>query len=82
MKLETKKVALTGGIIWALGMFVTTLISVYTNGYGKVFLDAMASIYPGFTISFMGSFVGAIYGFLDVFIFVYIFVWVYQKLGK
>lgn len=82
MKWNTKRVALAGGIIWALGMFVTTIISIYTNGYAQEFLNIMASIYPGYTISLAGSVIGAIYGFLDVFVLVYIFTWIYKKLGK
>ena len=82
MKWNTKRVALAGGIIWAAGMFATTIISIYTNGYAREFLNIMASIYPGYTISLAGSVIGAIYGFLDVFVLVYIFTWIYKKLGK
>lgn len=82
MKWETKRVAITGGIIWAAALFITTLVSVFTGGYGKAFLDSIASIYPGYSISVVGSIIALIYGFLDVFVGVYIFMWVYQKLGK
>lgn len=82
MKWETKRVAITGGIIWAVALFVVTLISVYTGGYAKAFLEDIASIYPGYSISLVGSVVGLIYGFFDVFVGVYIFVWIYKKLGK
>lgn len=81
MKWDVKRVALTGGIIWAMGMFVTTLLGVYF-GYATEFLRSMASIYPGYSVSLVGSIVGLIYGFLDVFVGVYVFAWVYQKLGK
>lgn len=83
MKWNTKRFAITGGIIWALCLFVTTLVSIFTGGnYAKPFLDGIGSIYPGYTISLGGSVVGLIYGFLDVFIGVYIFAWVYKKVGK
>lgn len=81
MKVDVKRIAVTGGIIWGVILFVTTLLGVYW-GYGMAFLNGMVSIYPGFTVSPVGSIVGAIYGFFDVFIGVYIFAWVYQKVGK
>lgn len=81
MKWDIKRFALTGGIIWAVLLFVTTLISVST-GYATPFLNVIASIYPGYSISVIGSIVGLVYGFLDILIGVYIFVWLYKKLGK
>ena len=78
--LSASRLAFAGGIIWALCMFVTTLISVPT-GYATLFLDMMASIYPGYTISWGGSIVGLIYGFFDAFIGLYILAWIYNKLS-
>ncbi len=82
MKLEIKRVAIAGGIMWALCLFVTTLVSVFVGGFAKAFLDGIASIYPGYSISIVGSFIGLIYGFLDVFIGVYIFAWIYKMVRK
>lgn len=81
MKWDTKRVALAGGIFWAAALFLTTLISVWTGLFAD-FLKVIASIYPGFSISYMGSVIGIVYGFLDVFIGVYIFVWIYKRLGR
>ena len=81
VKWEIKQFALTGGIIWSTIMFLTTLASV-TFGYATAFLNVIASIYPGYSISLVGSVIGLIYGFFDVFIGVYLFVWIYKKLGK
>jgi hypothetical protein len=81
MKFDQNKAALTGGLIWALTMFFMTIISVGT-GYAKAFLDVMASIYPGYNVSFSGSVVGLIYGFLDVYVGVYIVLWVYKVFSK
>ena len=81
MKYNAQKLAITGGIVWALTMFVTTLAAVYVH-YGIAFLDVMASIYPGYTISLAGSIIGAIYGFFDVFICIHICSWVYKAVYK
>ena len=82
MKWTTKRFAIAGGVMWALCLFVTTLASVYMGGFAKAFLDGIASIYPGYSISVVGSFIGLVYGFVDVFIGVYIFAWIYKMVGK
>ena len=81
MKETTKRVAVTGGLLWAVLLFFTTLAGVYWN-YGIAFLNVIASIYPGYSISLAGSIIGLIYGFIDVFVGVYIFAWVYKKVAK
>lgn len=82
MKWNTNKAAITGGIVWGGCLFVLTLLSVWTGGYAKAFLEGVGGIYPGYTISLMGSVVGAVYGFFDMLVGVYITVWVYKMLGK
>ncbi|MGH7245623.1 MAG: bacteriophage holin [Nitrosotalea sp.] len=81
MKWDLKRFAITGGIVWAVSLFLTTVVSVYT-GFAQPFLNGVGSIYPGYSISLVGSVIGFVYGFFDVFIGVYIFAWVYKKLGK
>jgi hypothetical protein len=81
MKWDTKRAALTGGIVWGAALFLVTLVSIST-GYAHSFLQGIASVYPGYSVSMTGSVVGLIYGFLDFFVGVYITVWVYKQLGK
>lgn len=81
MKPWVLKVALTGGIVWGLTIFLTTLVSLYT-GYGVVFLKWVASIYVGYNISLVGSVIGLVYGFFDVFIGTYIVMLVYNLVNK
>ena len=69
--LNAKKLGVAGGIVWALSMFVCTILAMYT-GYSAVFLKVMASIYPGYAISWGGVFLGPIYGFVDAFIAFYL----------
>ncbi len=57
------------------------LISAAT-GYAQSFLQIVASIYPGYSISVVGSIIGFIYGFIDAFVALYIFAWIYNKLNK
>ncbi|HVA96163.1 MAG TPA: hypothetical protein VND99_00765 [Candidatus Acidoferrales bacterium] len=81
MKWDTKRAAITGGIVWGAALFLLTLLSVWT-GIAVPFLQGIASVYIGYTISITGSVIGLIYGFIDVFVGVYITVWVYKQLGK
>lgn len=82
MKWNTRRFAITGGVIWGLSLLITTLVSLYTGEYAKAFLASISSIYPGYSISLAGSVIGLLYGFFDVFIGVYIFAWVYKLVGK
>jgi len=81
MKLNVKGLAMAGGVLWGLCVFVITLIAI-NNGYGTEFLGLVASIYPGYEISAAGSVIGLIYGFVDGFIGLYIFGWLYNKFSK
>lgn len=77
--------ALSMGVLWALGLFIWTLIGTQT-GFGGNALHLMEDIYPWYTVSVQGAFIGLVWGFLDGFIGTYVFVWVYnfftKKLGK
>tara|TARA_Y100000310_G_C20471044_1_gene710038 strand:+ start:122 stop:370 length:249 start_codon:yes stop_codon:yes gene_type:complete len=81
MTLNAKNFGLAGGIFWGLAMFVFTLIAVGT-GYLTDFLNIMAGIYPGYSITPVGSIFGLVEGFLDGFVGLYIFAWLYNKLEK
>jgi len=62
-------------------MLVTTLISANT-GYATEFLEVMASIYPGYSISLSGSIIGMLYGFIDGFAGLYVLAWLYNRLER
>lgn len=79
--LHPVKLGLSGGIIWGLCMFLTTIISIDT-GYAKTFLTLMGDIYFGYSISGWGSLLGLIFGFLDGFIGLFLLAWLYNKLIK
>lgn len=76
--LHPVRLGLSGGILWGLSVFVLTVISLYT-GYAAEFLNLLGSIYPGYTISWLGSFFGAIYGFLDAFLGLFLLAWLYNR---
>ena len=77
MRLNLKALALSCGILWALCLFLVTLISLAT-GYADALLEVVASIYPGYSVSALGLILGLIYGFVDGAIAALIFGWVYN----
>ena len=79
--LNAKNFGLAGGILWGVSMFVMTWLSLWF-GYGNMWMELMASVYPGYTVSVVGSFVGLVYGFFDGFIGLFIFAWLYNLLNK
>ncbi len=64
MKLNTKALALTSGILWGVGLFISTWWLIFLEGAsGDV--TFIGRIYPGYCISPMGSVIGLAYGFVD-----------------
>ncbi len=81
MKINIKALALTGGIIWGLTLFVITLISLKTT-YADSFLIVIMSIYQGFKVTLLGSLIGLVYGLVYGFIFLWLIGWLYNKLVR
>lgn len=77
MRLNLKALALSCGILWALCLFLVTLVSLAT-GYADALLEVVASIYPGYSVSALGLILGLIYAFVDGAIAALIFGWVYN----
>ena len=67
MKLNLKALTLTLALLWAVTLFIMGVANLAWPGYGKAFLQVMASIYPGYAAS--GSFgdviVGSLYALVD-----------------
>lgn len=75
--LNAKNFGLAGGVVWGISMFLITLASSFT-GYGKAFLEIIASVYPYYDISLFGSLIGLVIGFVDGFIGFFLIAWVYN----
>ena len=54
LMLNPTKLGISGGILWGLCMFICTILAMYF-GYSLKFLNIMADIYPGYTISWLGA---------------------------
>ena len=85
MKLNVKALALTAGILWALAVLFVGAVNLIWSGYGRAFLQLMASIYPGYHAAGSAGdlIVGTLYALVDGAIGGLVFGWVYNLfIGK
>ena len=85
MKLNIKAFMLTSCILWTACVLIVGIGNLIWSGYGSVFLQLVASIYPGYDASpTIGSvIVGALYAVVDGAIAGLVFAWLYNLvLGK
>lgn len=85
MKLDVKAMAFALGLIWGiLAMFLCGLANLIWPDYGKAFLEAMASVYPGYhaTRSFWQVIVGTLYGLVDGAVAGAVIAWLYNRFTK
>lgn len=81
MQLSLRSLALTSAIVWGGSILLTGLINLAVPGYGRVFLELCASLYPGYELSgTLGSvLVGTGYGLVDGAVIGAIFAWIYNR---
>ena len=85
MKLNIKAFMLTSCILWTACVLIVGIGNLIWSGYGSIFLQLVASIYPGYDVSpTIGSVVvGALYAVVDGAIAGLVFAWLYNLfLGK
>ena len=79
-KLSVKAFALAGGILWGSALLMVGLLNLASSGYGRIFLDAIGSVYlwHPVTASLGSVLVLAALAFLDGAIAGFIFAWLYN----
>ena len=84
MKLDVKAMACTIGLAWGAAMLIAGVGGVISDGYGQAFLDAMASLYPGYhaTSNFGDVIVGSLYGLVDGAVGGAAVAWLYNRLAS
>ena len=85
MKLDVKAMAIALGLAWGIAaMFLVGVVNLIVPPYGQGFLEAMASIYPGYTAeaNFGQVILGTLYGLVDGAIGGAIFAWLYNRFVK
>ena len=81
MKINTKALALSTGILVGLTVFLLT-ICFLIMGYSGNLLAKLGGVYLGYSVSWIGAFVGLIYGFIDGFIGGALLGYFYNKFAK
>ncbi|MGD9591094.1 MAG: bacteriophage holin [Candidatus Berkiella sp.] len=69
------------GVAWALGVLFLGIL-VYKFGYGKAFLDVLASIYVGYAPTPKGIVIGTAFALADGFICGILIAWIYNLCNK
>lgn len=77
VKLAPAKFGFAWGVMWALGILLTAL-TAWLWGYGLEFVQALSTIYIGYSPTFLGGIIGAIWGFIDFFIFTWLVALIYN----
>jgi hypothetical protein len=81
MKLNVKAMAFGIGIVWGAAVLLTGIANLLWTGYGRIFLQCMASVYPGYKAS--GSIgdliIGVAYAGVDGGIFGLLLAWLYNR---
>ena len=77
--LDPVRFGLALGLTCGVGvLFLGTAATLY--GWGSLWVDLLATVYPGFKTTFLGSFVGGAWATVDGFIGGWLFAWFYNKL--
>jgi len=81
MKINTKALAISTGIICGLFVFLLTLWFL-VMGYNGNLLAKLDGVYLGYSVSWLGAFIGLIYGFVDGLIGGALLGFLYNKFAK
>jgi len=84
MKLNVKAAALAGALVWGvLVMFLVGVGNLIWEEYGREFLRAVASVYPGYHAERTAGqvIVGTLYGIVDGAVCGAIVAWLYNLLA-
>ncbi|MFC1784004.1 hypothetical protein ACFL0J_00060 [Candidatus Neomarinimicrobiota bacterium] len=81
MKINTKALALSMGILGGLAIFLLT-IWFLIMGYSGNFLNKLSCVYLGYSVSLIGAVIGFAYGFFDGLIGGALLGYFYNKFAK
>jgi hypothetical protein len=84
MKINIVALALAAGLFWGATILVVGSASVIWPGYGRAFLDFVASLYPGYRPgpAFGSVVTGTLYSLVDGTIAGAVFGWLYNSLSR
>ena len=82
MKFNLRALTFSAAVLWGLALLLTGLANKLWPGYGAGFLEAVASVYPGYQASgtVADLMVGILYALVDGAVGGLIFGWLYNRL--
>ena len=68
------------GVVWAVGVLLGGLVAMI--GYGAVFVNALGTVYIGYSASIGGAIIGGIWALVDGFVAGALIAWVYNRFAS
>jgi hypothetical protein len=68
------------GVVWAVGVLLGGLVAMI--GYGAVFVNALGTVYIGYSASIVGAIIGGIWALVDGFVAGALIAWVYNRFAS
>lgn len=78
MKLDVKALALAAGTLWGLAVLLLGWFG--WTGIGAKIVDALGSVYLGYSPTFIGGILGGLWAFFDGLVTGALFGWIYNGL--
>lgn len=80
MELRVRALALAGGIVWGLYIFLGTLwLMWFRDG---TTMPIFVNMYPGYATTYLGACIGLVWGFVDGAFCAALGAWLYNRLQK
>jgi len=80
MKLKVLALGLALGIVWGVGIFLITLLTVLKGG--GMHLALLSAVYFGYKVSWLGSIIGLCWGFVNGLVVGIVVAWIYNLFVK
>ena len=81
-RMNIKVVSATLGIVWSLYLLGISVIAMVSDVYAHNVVEFIVTVYPGYSLSFMGVIYGMLWAFLDGAIFGLVFSFIYNQVLK
>ena len=78
-RLDPKACGLALGTLWAAGLIIIALFSMFHGSYGNTIIGILSSVYLGYDNTIPGAIIGGIWGFVDGGVGGWLFAWLYNK---
>lgn len=84
-RLSVKGLALAGGILWSIYLFLLALLAGWGVKFmwvSKELVELLAAVYPGYVVGFVGALLGLVYGLICGAICGGLIAWLHNKFCK